>query len=289
MAKAPRSTLCIPCVYALLPDKSKATYLILFNKLKELDMSGPTVAHMDYETAVYYSMKKIFPQTKLVGCDTHWKRNLRKNQTEVGLIKFVNRELAVQTWTRMLWAISYVPPQDVVDVFKFIIKKMPVVNTDNLEGSDEEDEANQLSEALESHLEYFTSAYIGKVHPRTEIRASPKIPIQLWSNYHAVLEGSNDLTNNKSENWNAVSKITLPMKPSIWSVLRSIQVEEQHAKARYYESLGARSEEEDSRKRTMDRLAKFKKLRAIVESYGEIPIGDYITALISLFNEVGVE
>ena len=152
MAKAPRSTLCIPCVYALLPDKSKATYLILFNKLKELDMSGPTVAHMDYETAVYYSMKKIFPQTKLVGCDTHWKRNLRKNQTEVGLIKFVNRELAVQTWTRMLWAISYVPPKDVVDVFKFIIKKMPVVNTDNLEGSDEEDEANQLSEALESHL-----------------------------------------------------------------------------------------------------------------------------------------
>ena len=111
MAKAPRSTLCIPCVYALLPDKSKATYLILFNKLKELDMSGPTVAHMDYETAVYYSMKKIFPQTKLVGCDTHWKRNLRKNQTEVGLIKFVNRELAVQTWTRMLWAISYVPPR----------------------------------------------------------------------------------------------------------------------------------------------------------------------------------
>ena len=124
---------------------------------------------------------------------------------------------------------------------------------------------------------------------RTEIRASPKIPIELWSNCHAVLEGTNDLTNNKSENWNAVSKITLPMKPSIWSVLRSIQVEEQHAKARYYESLGARSEEEDSRKRTMDRLAKFKKLRAIVESYGEIPIGDYITAPISLFNEVGVE
>ena len=101
---------------------------------------------------------------------------------------------------------------------------------------------------------------------RTEIRASPKIPIELWSNCHAVLEGTNDLTNNKSENWNAVSKITLPMKPSIWSVLRSIQVEEQHAKARYYESLGARSEEENSRKGTMDRLAKFKKLRAIVES-----------------------
>ena len=289
VAKAPRSTLCIPCVYALLPDKSKATYLILFNKLKELNMSGPRVAHMDYEIAVFSSMKKTFPQTRLVGCDTHWKRNLRKNQSEVGLLKFINTELAIQTWTRMLWALSYVPPKDVVDVFKFIAKKMPVVNTDNLEDSDDEEEANNLTEALESHMEYFTTAYIGKVHPRTEIRASPKIPIELWSNYHAVLEGSNDLTNNTSENWNAVSKITLPMKPSIWSVLRSIQVEEQHSKARYHENLGARSEEEDSRKRTTDRLTKFKKLRAIVQSYGEIPIDDYITALISLFNEVGVE
>ena len=100
---------------------------------------------------------------------------------------------------------------------------------------------------------------------------------------------NNKMTKKSNENWNAVSKITLPMKPSIWSVLRSIQLEEQHSKARYHENLGARSEEEDSRKRTTDRLTKFKKLRAIVQSYGEIPIDDYITALISLFNEVGSE
>ena len=125
------------------------------------------------------------------------------------------------------------------------------------------------------------------MHPRTKIRASLKILVVLWSNYHAVLEGSNNLTDNTSENGNAVSKITLPMKPNIWSVLRSIQVEDQYSKARYYENLGARSEEEDSRKRTTDGLTKFKELRAIVQSYGEIPIDDYITALISLFNEVG--
>ena len=51
VAKAPRSTLCIPCVYALLPDKSKA-YLILFNKLKGLNMSGSRVAHMDHDIAL---------------------------------------------------------------------------------------------------------------------------------------------------------------------------------------------------------------------------------------------
>ena len=142
---------------------------------------------------------------------------------------------------------------------------------------------------MDLHAEYFISAYIGIVHPRTEIRAPPKIPIDLWSNYHAVLEGSTDVTNNTSENWNAVSKITLPMKPSIWSVLRSLQLEEQHSKARYYESLGNRDEEEDNRKRVRERLEKYKKLRAIVESYGKIQIKEYITALISLFNEVGVK
>lgn len=145
VAKVPRSTLCIPCVYALLPDKSKATYMILFNQLKELDVSGPAVAHMDYEIAVYSAMKKSYPDTSIVGCDVHWKRNLRKNQTEVGLLKFVNTELAVQNWTRMLWALSYVPPEDVVEVFHYISKKMPVVNTDNLDESDDEDEAKELS------------------------------------------------------------------------------------------------------------------------------------------------
>ena len=64
-------------MFALLPDKTKSTYMMLFSKLKELGVQGPNYAHMDYELAVYSSMKKIFPHTKLVGCDVHWKRNLR--------------------------------------------------------------------------------------------------------------------------------------------------------------------------------------------------------------------
>jgi len=35
-----------------------------------------------------------------------WKKNLLENQTEVGLLKFINTELAVQTLTRKLWANS---------------------------------------------------------------------------------------------------------------------------------------------------------------------------------------
>ena len=58
--------------------------------------------------------------------------------TEVGLIKYVHTELPVQTWTRMLWALSYVPPEDVVDVFKYVTRKMPVINKDDIKDSDDE-------------------------------------------------------------------------------------------------------------------------------------------------------
>ena len=54
------------------------------------------MANIDFELGVYYSLKKVFPHSDLVGCDVHWKRNLRDNMREVGLVKYLNTELAVQ-------------------------------------------------------------------------------------------------------------------------------------------------------------------------------------------------
>ena len=67
-------------------------------KLEELGVTGPKMAHIDFELGVYYSLKKVFPHSDLVGCDVHWKRNLRDNMREVGLVKYLNTELAVQTY-----------------------------------------------------------------------------------------------------------------------------------------------------------------------------------------------
>ena len=161
VARAPRSNLKIPCVFALLPDKSKATYSIMCTKLQELGVPGPKVAHIDFKMAVYSTMKKVFPHTDLVGCDVHWKRNLRDNMREVGLIKHLNTELAVQTWTRMLWCLSYVPVNDVVDVFQYISSQTPVISKDDLQDSDGEEEADHLTAAIEKHTKYFVSAYVG--------------------------------------------------------------------------------------------------------------------------------
>ena len=95
VARAPRSNLKIPCVFALLPDKTKATYMIMFKKLEDLGVTGPMMAHIEFELGVYSSLKKVFPHSDLAGCDVHWKRNLRDNMREVGLVKYSNTELAV--------------------------------------------------------------------------------------------------------------------------------------------------------------------------------------------------
>ena len=97
----------------------------------------------------------------------------------------------------------------------------------------------------------------------------------------------NDITNESSENWNSVSKLTLPLNQSIWAVLMALKMEEQHSKTRFHTSLGDDEEEEDTTRRVKDRVEKFKKLRAILQTYGEIPIKDYIDALMAMYNDVG--
>ena len=165
----------------------------------------------------------------------------------------------------------------------------PVISKEDLEDSDEEDKADALTAAIDKHTEYFVSAYVGKIHPVTQIRGNPRIPIELWSNYKAVMDGGNDVTNNSSENWNSVSKLTLPLKPSIWAVLMALKMEEQHAKTRFHGSPGDDNEEEDNTKRVRDRVDRFKKLRAILMTYGEIPIKDYLDALMAMYNNIGVD
>ena len=103
------------------------------------------------------------------------------------------------------------------------------------------------------------------------------------------MDGANDVTNNSSDNLNSVSKLTLPLKPSIWAVLMALKMEEQYAKTRFHGSLGDNDEEEDNTRRVRDRVDRFKKLRAILQTYGEIPIKDYLDALMAMYNDIGVD
>ena len=69
----------------------------------------------------------------------------------------------------------------------------------------------------------------------------------------------------------------------------ALKMEEQHAKTRFHASLGDGDEEKDNTMRVRDRVDRFKKLRAILQTYGEIPIKDYLDALMAMCNDIGVD
>ena len=56
-------------------------------------------------------------ESRIVCCDTHWKRCIRTNLQKFHLMSFYNQDAQVQTYIRKLWSLSLVPPEDVVKVW----------------------------------------------------------------------------------------------------------------------------------------------------------------------------
>ena len=62
----------IPCVYALLPNKTGQTYRGLLRQLLELEQGlRPTSVLTDYEIGAVAAIQEVFPQTVVLGCFYH--------------------------------------------------------------------------------------------------------------------------------------------------------------------------------------------------------------------------
>ena len=70
----------------------------------------------DFEKAEQNAVKDVFPDADLDGCDTHWKRTLRRNKQKFQLIPYENQSKEFQEFNRYFWAPSLVSVQDVIKV-----------------------------------------------------------------------------------------------------------------------------------------------------------------------------
>lgn len=70
----------VPCIYALLPDKTQATYEELFQAIKEnIPNFRPDFIKSDYETAAMNALRAIYPSAALTGCFFHYCQAIYKN------------------------------------------------------------------------------------------------------------------------------------------------------------------------------------------------------------------
>ncbi|KAH7701420.1 hypothetical protein AAVH_31447, partial [Aphelenchoides avenae] len=120
----------VPCAYFLLPNKEAATYQRAFNAfftLPELRDASPAVLMADFEVAPTNAMKELFPNVQVVHCQFHLAQNLLKHIRQKGLIDVYRNEEA-RLLLRSLWALAFLPPDEVADGYEALVVALNVLN-----------------------------------------------------------------------------------------------------------------------------------------------------------------
>ena len=169
----------IPCIYALMTNKSEAAYNILFRKLKEIEPClHPTRIMVDFERAAFTAMEENFLSV-ISGCFFHLSQNVYRQIQAKGLTSQYLQDEDFALKMRMLPSLAFVPEYDVVDCFTILMGDFP--------------------ESAADIAEYFETNYIGKRLP-DQSRRTPPFPIRIWNMYIRVISKL-ARTNNSIEGW----------------------------------------------------------------------------------------
>ena len=112
----------LPSLFVLLPNKSQATYMRIWQQVKVLcPNSQPTQMIMDFEKAAINSFEQVWPDTFIKGCVFHLTQNVwRKVQSE-GLQSEYNQDEELAIRIRLLPALAFAAPHEVPHLFDEIM------------------------------------------------------------------------------------------------------------------------------------------------------------------------
>ena len=190
----------IPCLYVLLPNKTNETYGRLFQAmLTILPGLQPTTVTMDFEIAAMTAVNETFPGVVKNGCFYHLSQNVYRKVQTAGLQERYRMDEDLAVKIRMLPALAFVPPRDVVESFETLQENAP-------------DEMMPL-------IDYFEDTYIGRLRRRGQGRGAPFFAIDLW-NVHGQVENDLPRTNNSIEGWHRKMQSAVSAHhPNIWRFL----------------------------------------------------------------------
>lgn len=165
----------------------------------------------DVERGIIRGFHNVFPGVEVNGCDTHFKRALRRKltSTEIGLGSLYSNNSEFQTLVRYIWALSLVPSDQIIPVWENFIHD----RYNELKPEFEDD-----TEAVEDWLGYFERTYVGGLNFRTGVRRAPTFAHSLWNKFETVLH-DDELTSNAGQRalimlWPCPCPETVPFGPS---------------------------------------------------------------------------
>ena len=117
----------IPCAFFLLPDKTKQTYINMFQHLVQscpqsevnIDIS---VLHLDFEIAVHEAVLSIWPNVLIKACQFHLGQAWYRKIQNLGLSgEYKDSASDIGKWLKKFFGLSYLESADVADCFAFNI------------------------------------------------------------------------------------------------------------------------------------------------------------------------
>ena len=169
----------IPCVYALLPNKTEDTYFEMFQQLLHLKPTlHPRTLMIDYEVASRNAVLRVFPDVDVKGCFFHLAQcYYRKVQANGPQQKYIDDE-QFNLDIKMLPALAFVPEDAVEDAFESL--------------------ADNISADAQPILDYFEDTIIGR--PGRRNRRGPVFSLHIWNMYDRTVQEL-PRTNNNIEGW----------------------------------------------------------------------------------------
>ena len=199
----------VPCVFALLKDKSGTSYSTLLSHISDASSRGlaPRSILMDFEAAAISAFRERFSHATLKGCFYHLSQSIWRRVQEAGLQTRYAGDMEFALWCRCLPALAFVPEGDIFQAFEALI------------------DAPGFPRELDSVVDYFESNYIGNIN-RGGRRRQPLFPPSLWTQYQRTVDGL-PRTNNSVEGWhNAFSGSINKAHPSVRALALRLQREE---------------------------------------------------------------
>lgn len=158
-------------------DKSQATYDDIFTVLLQLEPEiKPKHIMFDFERALINAAAIHFEDCELHGCNFHFCQAIWRHIQAVGLQSEYSNNTKFAHNIKMLMALSFVLPDDVIRAFE------ELVQIDFWRDS----EKNAFNLEKQNLLAYFENTYIGSFGRFTQSRKKPLFGIELWNMYHCT-------------------------------------------------------------------------------------------------------
>ena len=106
---------------------------------------SPTDTLMNFERAALNSVRQMYPNASLKVCFYHFSSNIWKHIQNLGLQNHYQDDENFALWLRMLSALAFVPPNDVIRYFELLIDEI----------------RNNFNDECDDLIDYFEDTYIG--------------------------------------------------------------------------------------------------------------------------------